>query len=92
MPSTRKISLVLATAGAGVICLAPGAHAAAVPPDPVRVTFEPGLPPDPIRVGVSVVPPDPINIHLEINPCVRVGNLGIHPCIRVGSPPTDTHG
>ena len=80
-----KITLALATAGAGVICLASPAHAADLPPDPVRpsLTIHPC-----IRIALPGVPV------LIIHPCVKVANLDIQPCVRIGdvAPPTDTNG
>lgn len=69
-----KITVAVAAAGAGVICLAPTAAAEETAP-------EPGTAAVPGAVGV-----EPCFRVRGIIPCVRVGSVrGIIPCIRVRS-------
>jgi hypothetical protein len=96
---SAKLTVALATAGAGVICLAPGAHADVVAPGSADVA--PGVNLE-VRPCIRVATP---GVNLEVHPCIRVGgpgadigarptvrvgtpgaNLEIHPCIKVGSP------
>jgi hypothetical protein len=79
-----KLTIAVATAGTGMICLAPAASADTtnnVPPDPVR--------------GNTITPGAE---HLGVAPCVRVlapgapsktiiPNLGVNPCVRPGVVP-----
>lgn len=94
-----KLTIALATAGAGVICLAPVAHAEETAPDAGDVTAESTLSFDPcIRVApsrttiVGFLPcirvglPTPVTV--EFQPCVRVGSISFEPCVRVGSEAT----
>jgi len=90
---SAKFTVALATAGAGVICLAPGAHADVVTPGSGDVA--PGVNLE-VRPCIRVATP---GVNLEVHPCLRVGapaatvrvgapgaNLEVHPCIKVGSP------
>jgi hypothetical protein len=87
---SAKLTVALATAGAGVICLAPSAGADVVTPGSGDVA--PGVNLE-VRPCIRVATP---GVNLEIVPCVKVrptvrvgapgANLEIHPCIKVGSP------
>ena len=68
--SYAKLTVALATAGAGVICLAPGARADVVTPGSGDVA-----PP-----GVN------LEVHPCIKVATPGVNLEVHPCLRVGAP------
>jgi hypothetical protein len=81
-----RLTIALATAGAGVICLAPGASADTTTTG-VGTVGTPGsnLSAVPcIKVGLPGV------LTLGVVPCVKVGTpgalLGVNPCIKVGAP------
>ncbi|MDT5210247.1 MAG: hypothetical protein QOF67_2662 [Mycobacterium sp.] len=88
-----KLTIALATAGTGAICLAPVATADVTtsPSGPTAPSIlSPKLhlnllPPDPIR---SLVPPDPVRLNVSptINLATGAPNLDITPCIRVAAP------
>jgi hypothetical protein len=71
-----KLTIALATAGAGVICLAPVAHADVLATDS-STDAAPGVP----KVNLG-----------QIIPCIKVGAPGgrvvleVHPCLKVGAP------
>ena len=80
-----KITVAVAAAGAGVICLAPASAAddTATKPDTV-------VAPGPSTITVGPKAPVPGRMSVQIIPCVRVGvprqpTVEIIPCVRVGS-------
>ena len=70
---SAKITVALATAGAGVICLAPGARADVLTPGSGDVA-PPGAP----GANLSVIP--------CIKVATPGVNLAVHPCIKAGAP------
>jgi hypothetical protein len=90
---SAKLTVALATAGAGVICLAPSAGADVVTPGSSDAA--PGVNLE-VRPCIKVATP---GVNLEVHPCLRVGapaatvrvggpgaNLSIVPCVKVGFP------
>ena len=90
-----KLTIALATAGTGAICLAPVAVADVTTSPSSGTTAPPSilspvlhlnlLPPEPVR---SLIPPDPVRLNLSpvIGVLPGTANLGINPCVKVGAP------
>lgn len=77
-----KFTVAVATAGAGVICLAPTAAADDTAPEPNAAT-EPAT----RAVERGIIPCVRVGSVRGIIPCVRVrSERGIIPCVRVGVP------
>jgi hypothetical protein len=97
---SAKLTVALATAGAGVICLAPGAAADVLTPGSGDVA-PPGAPGANLEVRPCIKVATP-GVNLEVHPCLRVGapaatvrvgapgaNLEVRPCIKVATPGTN---
>lgn len=82
-----KITVAVAAAGAGVICLAPAAGAEETGPEPGTATVPGAVGVEPCFRVRGIIPCVRVGSVRGIIPCIRVrSERGIIPCVRVGVP------